>query len=269
MATPTSSMACVRPVFDQRGGAIARAFYMVSNYMLQYEIQQQFSRCCNTTTRPVIVVDRWYSSTCAYSVAWKNTKGGPEAIDALEDALFQWPLDLHPPDLQLLLQVDDPVRKERVRDRRSDDGQARRSNWDNRLDQDENLGRRIMRALERVQGRPPHLECVILNANQTKEQVLQDALSVVTERVRRHFVPWEYFDRQPLQFFVWNSAQLGWCDPQTGRHEHNKHEPWAVQLALNSTDDSSAPSLQSVGIHTADETGILMFTRGHAGGGSC
>jgi predicted ATPase len=39
-ATPTASLSAVRPVFDKRGGPVARAFYMVSNYMLQYELQQ-------------------------------------------------------------------------------------------------------------------------------------------------------------------------------------------------------------------------------------
>ena len=53
MATPTASLKAVRPVFDKRGGIVARAFYMVSNYVLQYEIQTTTTATTTTTTRGV------------------------------------------------------------------------------------------------------------------------------------------------------------------------------------------------------------------------
>ncbi|KAL3778570.1 hypothetical protein ACHAW5_007025 [Stephanodiscus triporus] len=79
-ATPTDSLSAIRPVFDKRGGPIARAFYVVSNYMLQYELQQlekQQQKQLDSNTFSnfqadcllVVVIDRWYSSTVALSVS--------------------------------------------------------------------------------------------------------------------------------------------------------------------------------------------------------
>lgn len=59
--TPSSSLKGIRPLWDHRGGILARAFYMISNYVLEYEIAN-----CDEA---VIIVDRWYASTCAYTVA--------------------------------------------------------------------------------------------------------------------------------------------------------------------------------------------------------
>jgi thymidylate kinase len=254
VATPTDSLASVRPVFDKRGAAVARAFYMVGNYVLQHEILEEAS---TTDSELVFVVDRWYTSTCAYSIAWKNTAGGPESVDRIAESLFEWPRDLRRPDLLLLLLVDDDVRKERVRARAQTSDY---SHWDGRLDRDADLGKRILRALERVAERQEH---VVLNASQTQEQVLTDALTAVNDRLGRQFRPWEFFRKQPLEFFCWVSAKLGLCDFRTGRRL--KQRPWAIQLALNVP--GGAPSLRTVGVHTVNETGILFFTRGHRGDG--
>jgi thymidylate kinase len=279
-------MAAVRSVFDRRGGAVARAFYMASNYVLQYEIQQAYDKheqqldadSYSSSDRPVFVVDRWYNSTCAYSIGWKNTMGTPEeSIDILDASLFCWPGDLQLPELVILLQVNDSVRKERVRMRRQEQETAEPSSvnhnpWDGRLDADENLGKRILRAMERVSG--PR-EVIQLDASQTQEQVLRDALKVVTDRVERHYRPMNYFQTRPLEFFRWISSRLDLCDAETGIRR--KHQPWAIQLALNNntntsahdgTSSSVAPSLRSVGIHSVNAAGILFFTRScHPGGG--
>jgi thymidylate kinase len=275
-STPTASMAAVRSVFDRRGGAVARAFYMASNYVLHYEIQEAYDKheqhldadSSSSSDRPVFLVDRWYNSTCAYSIGWKNTVGTPEeSIDILDASLFCWPGDLQLPELVILLQVNDSVRKERVRIRRREQ-EATEPNcinhnpWDARLDADENLGKRIMRAMERVSG--PR-EVIQLDASQTQEQVLRDALQVVTDRVERHYRPVDYFQTQPLEFFRWISSRLDLCDAKTGIRR--KHQPWAIQLALNNnnthdgTSSSVAPSLRSVGIHSVNAAGVLFFAR--------
>lgn len=207
-------MAAVRSVFDRRGGAVARAFYMASNYVLQYEIQQTYEAHeqrqqqrqrqkqaalftdADTNTEPVYVVDRWYNSTCAYSIGWKDTAGTPkESVDLLDASLFCWPPDLQlVPELVTLLQVDDSVRKERVRIRRQEQERVEspttiiinHNPWDGRLDcRREFL--RILRAMERVTG--PR-EVIELDAtSKTQEQVLQDALQIVTDRMQRHYRP--------------------------------------------------------------------------------
>ena len=117
-ATPTASISNVRPVFDKAGGSIARAFYMCSNYILQYEIRKACKQRYNDEKISVFIVDRWYSSTCAYTIGYKNTNGPPtESIDLLPDSLFKWPRDLSPPDLMIILEVDDDVRIKRVSNR--------------------------------------------------------------------------------------------------------------------------------------------------------
>ncbi len=198
-ATPTASLAAIRPVFDKRGGPVARAFYMVSNYMLQYELLQMerqlhseggidldsSASSTRQSYRLIVIVDRWYTSTVAYSVSWKNTHGGIESIDALESSIFRWPGDLRPPDILFLLQVDDGVRRYRVQSRAKANSsiggvsEYDYNPWDGRLDGDENLGRRIMGSFDRVaNGLVTNgiTRVVRLDANQMKEKVIQDAV---------------------------------------------------------------------------------------------
>lgn len=254
-STPTPSMTSVRNVFDHRGGAVARAFYMVSNYILQHEIREE----CQRHPHTIFVVDRWFASTCAYSVAWKNTIGGPESIDALDASLFQWPNELMLPNMLLLLQVDDTTRRHRVQARNSQDGNSdtiQHNPWDDRLNQDEYLGRRIFRAFERLQGPK---EFVHVDANQTPDQVFQDAVALVHDRAKCHFFPWVYFQRQPLEFFRWTCSQLGFCDGETGRRCQDAPLSWSLQLAVNSPWLGS-PLVRTIDIDTVDNSGILFFT---------
>lgn len=248
-ATPSSSLIGVRPAFDKRGGPVARAFYTVSNYVLQHEILKD-------ERHSVFVVDRWFSSTCAYSIAWKNTTGGPEAIDALPPHLFRWPEDLHPPQLQLLLRLEDSVRIARVKDRAAGISDTSRYNpWDQRLTDDLDLGRRIMRAHERSIG--PEGQAIV-DASLSRGDVLSNALDVVKSSLKFYREPWLAFERTPMDWFRWQSSRLKLCDD---RGRRLKHAPWAIQLAASS-------SLRSVGTHTADDSGILFHTWGDAAGGA-
>ncbi|KAG7374273.1 thymidylate kinase [Nitzschia inconspicua] len=240
MATPTQSMANVRPVFDKRGGPVARAFYAVSNYMLQHEIQQrerQLGETANHGTILVAIVDRWYTSTVAYSVAWKNTNGDEQSIDELDSSIFAWPKDLRRPNMLFLLQVNDQVRRERVnhRSRKNavEEEESSTQNsfnpWDQRLDQDENLGRRIMRSFERVaesfsyDERDQTTKVIRLDANQAQDKVLIDADRAVQEQLldlasfRILHNPLQQFDRDPLGFFTWVSSEMKLCHPSTGK----------------------------------------------------
>jgi len=200
-ATPTASISNVRPVFDKAGGSIARAFYMCSNYILQYEIRKACKQRCNDEKISIFIVDRWYSSTCAYTIGYKNTNGPPkESIDLLPDSLFKWPRDLSPPDLMLILDVDDDVRIKRVSDRADrssttqntgieDPPKASRNNpWDERLSNDIELGQRIISAHHRSIG-PLCIKKV--DANKTPDEVARNALDITTtqlmDKVRASF----------------------------------------------------------------------------------
>jgi len=191
-ATPTASISNVRPVFDKAGGSIARAFYMCSNYILQYEIRKACKQRCNDEKISVFIVDRWYSSTCAYTIGYKNTNGPPsESIDLLPESLFKWPRDLSPPDLMLILEVDDEVRIKRVSDRADrssstqntvdDPPQASRNNpWDERLSNDTELGQRIISAHHRSIGPLCRKK---VDANKTPDEVVRDVMGITTTQL--------------------------------------------------------------------------------------
>lgn len=278
VSTPPKSMSGVRDVFDKRGGAVARAFYMVSNYVLLLDVREEMERISAAEPSPseketsfVFVVDRWYTSTCAYTIGYKNTTGGEESIDSLDASLFRWPNDLRKPDVVALLQVDDEVRKRRVEKRAAaavDDDNH--NPWDGRLSRDPCLGKRIFRALERASA---PFDALRIDANKSPGDVLGSALAAIEPRVRRHADPIAHYGRRPLDFFVWSCSRLGLCDAETGRR--GRHEPWAMQLALNNSNGGAdptagrgAPSLRTVGIHTANEAGILFFSRGDNPGGA-
>ena len=265
VSTPPKSMSEVRDIFDKRGGPIARAFYMVSNYVLLYDITEEININNAKTTSYVVVVDRWYTSTCAYTIGYKNTVNGPETVDSLDSSLFAWPHDLPKPDLVVLLQVDDKVRKDRVHTRAAEEKIINNNPWDARLSNDSNLGKRIFRSLQRCVAVSGMLS-VIVDANLPQVEVLKSALADIEQRVQCHVDPSAHFKHRPLEFFVSTCANLGLCDAKTGRRGY--HKPWAMQLALNNSDSTRAPSLRTVGIHTVNEGGFLFFSRGnHPGGG--
>ena len=114
-----------------------------------------------------------------------------ESVDALESSILCWPGDLRPPDILCLLWVDDDVRRERVQLRARANSSSSIGGpkivdynpWDERLDKDENLGRRIMRSFERMAegllASNGTTRVARLDASRSKENVIQDALSFV------------------------------------------------------------------------------------------
>jgi hypothetical protein len=62
---------------------------------------------CNQLKRSIIyIVDRWCSSTFAYTIG-DQVDGDESSIQALNSDIFKWPADLIKPTLQLVLLVDD------------------------------------------------------------------------------------------------------------------------------------------------------------------
>ena len=149
-----------------------RAFYSMSNYILEYEIntntlpiQQQQQQQQNDST--IIIIDRWYGSTLAYSLAGKlslsssssssNDTGTADIVASLPDEQFEWPRDLQlQPDLLLILDIDPQLREDRVPQRRE---------------------QRILAILKRVTIRKGITYA--LNANVTADEVVQEAVSVI------------------------------------------------------------------------------------------
>mmetsp|Transcript_4547 Transcript_4547/g.10182 ORF Transcript_4547/g.10182 Transcript_4547/m.10182 type:complete len:552 (-) Transcript_4547:48-1703(-) len=196
-ATPSKSLSAVRPAFDRRGGPVARAFYMCSNYILQHEIgsvAKKTLECSTLVGVPVFIIDRFYSSTCAYTVGWKNTSGSAAtSIDTLPDSVFEWPADLQPPDIMLILDVDHDTRRRRVESRalafggeagsESDHPPAasRHNPWDERLSNDTELGQRIIAAHRRTVG---PLKVEVVDANGSLNDVADEALKIIRKEMQ-------------------------------------------------------------------------------------
>jgi len=180
--TPSPSLKEIRPLWDHRGGILARAFYMISNYVLEYEIAN-----CEET---VIIVDRWYASTCAYTVAYRDDESSKRVmpITDMSNDIFKWPNDMRlRPNILLVLQIDPVVRQKRVEDRAGTGGGASRFNpWDDRLAKDPALGCRILQALNRIEG--PR-EVLSINANLSIDEVLEQARKIVKPAVEKFHRP--------------------------------------------------------------------------------
>ena len=64
---------------------------------------------CNQMRKSIIyIVDRWCSSTFAYTIG-DQIDGDESSINRLHSDLFKWPVDLIKPTLQLVLLVDEGI----------------------------------------------------------------------------------------------------------------------------------------------------------------
>lgn len=281
--TPSGSLADIRPLWDKRGGILARAFYMISNYVLEYEIVG-----CE---EDVIIIDRWYASTCGYTVARppKNdnneTFGSskeeeqrqPIAIADMPDEIFDWPTDLRlRPNILLVLQIDQSIRQKRVDNRANTTaatttggeggGAPSRFNpWDERLAKDAALGERILEALHRVRG---PVETYSINANNSIEDVVGQALDIIKLPMERHLNPQGHFASNPLGWWIYMGQNLHLCD-ESGKRMH--HALWNLQVSYNninnsgsSSSGSSIPILKTVGLDRIDTNFVYYWTASSA-----
>jgi len=119
---------------------------------------------CNAVKKSLIfVVDRWYSSTCAYSLA----QHAQEAIEDISSDYFMWPHDLIKPMIVVIIHVDPTLRKKRVAERAAANNspiEMDTNRWDSILQRDDDIANRIERALVRV-----GVSNVIINGNQPPE----------------------------------------------------------------------------------------------------
>ncbi|KAG5488229.1 hypothetical protein LSCM4_08306 [Leishmania orientalis] len=116
MSTPPPQFADIREAFRGQEEAVSRAFYSAANYIAAKGILEasQFS---------VVVVDRWWCSTCAMALA---NGCSYDRLPPSGDAVYRWPEDLPAPDAGFLLCVDEAVRVARIRKRAPEDAEERR-----------------------------------------------------------------------------------------------------------------------------------------------
>ncbi|KAL7532921.1 hypothetical protein ACHAXR_004929 [Thalassiosira sp. AJA248-18] len=266
--TPSTALKNIRPLWDHRGGILARAFYMVSNYVLEYEI-------ANDAQHEIIIVDRWYASTCAYTVGYQkknridddnNNDEEKEQttttidISNLPEEIFDWPKDLQlRPQILLVLQIDPKVRQKRVEHRASSGsgGASRFNPWDDRLARDLGLGTRILNSFNRIRG--PH-EIHSVNANLSIEEVVDQALDIVKPAMKKYLHPQGHFSSQPLAWWKFMSQQLCLCD-DSGKRAH--HALWNLQVSYN-IDEQAAPVSKTVGLDRIDSNCIYYWTANSA-----
>ena len=292
--TPTKSLHNIRPLFDKCGGILARAFYMISNYILEYEIL--YSDLYNATAKTndddddettgdddeeevvIIIIDRWYASTCAYTVA--RPPKSAVATDNYDDGelkqqqqlsiadmpheIFDWPKDLQlKPNLLLVLSIDQEERQKRVdyRARRvsssattgtgeqEEGGPSRFNPWDDRLAKDTALGERILEALHRIRG---PIETHSIDANRSIEDVLGQTLDVVKSSMERQFHYQPHRSSSIPQVVqssldhpnnnplqLWrNMAQEVNCCDEYGKRLH--HALWNLQVSYNNRDNNDS-----------------------------
>jgi len=108
--TPDPSLEPLRALFRGLDEPLARAFYCGCNYLsapLMVDL-------CSMEQTPV-VVDRWWCSTCAMSLA--ETAKEPAGLPPHQSSVYAWPSDLPRFDVGALLFVDENVRRLRMNKR--------------------------------------------------------------------------------------------------------------------------------------------------------
>ncbi|KAK7194877.1 UMP-CMP kinase, mitochondrial [Novymonas esmeraldas] len=116
LSTPPPQFAVLRETFRHEEEAVARAFYSAANYIAADAIVA-------AAQTSVVVVDRWWCSTCAMALA---NSCRYDALPPAGDVVYRWPEDLPSPDVGVLLSVDEAVRVARVRKRAPEDAEERR-----------------------------------------------------------------------------------------------------------------------------------------------
>ena len=272
-ATPMKRLKSVRKKFDTFVGdnAVIRAFYMATNYMLIHEMRQE---CLNAKSSLCYIVDRFYSSTCAYTVGGKEPSVNydnniDEYINSLPSDIFTWPSDLIKPDLVLLLQIDEQKRLERISLRPVvNNGNP----WDDRLRQFPNMGQRIQKIMSKM-----NVPTCSIDANKNQVMVYIETLSTIenfleTKKSLKGY-QLEDYGSCPLMEMLIHAQKNNLCD-ENGKRKRQK--PFAISLATNSrllhnNNDLllplPPPSLRQVGVNFINEYGIIFACRGTSPGG--
>ena len=108
--TPPASVAHLRAFMDAQPTAVQRAFYTISNYLAVDELEA-------SNHKSPLVFDRYYASTCAYTIG--SAAGITEdEIREMGAEAFRLPADLPEADLTIILHCSDEVRRQRMQGRK-------------------------------------------------------------------------------------------------------------------------------------------------------
>ncbi|XP_029794437.1 UMP-CMP kinase 2, mitochondrial, partial [Suricata suricatta] len=162
LKSPPACISQWRQSFDDEPTIIRRAFYSLGNYIVASEIAKE------SVTSPV-VIDRYWHSTAAYTIATEVT-GGLQYLPPARHPIYQWPRDLLKPDLVLLLTVSPEERLRRMEGRGIE-----RTREEAELEADSIFRQKVEVTYQRMEDPA----CHVVDASPSREQVLQTVLSII------------------------------------------------------------------------------------------
>ncbi|NXA15985.1 CMPK2 kinase, partial [Sapayoa aenigma] len=166
LRSPPACISQWRIVFDDEPTPIKRAFYAAGNYILASEIAK-------ASTQAPVVIDRYWHSTAAYTIA-TETSGEVQDLPPAHDEVYQWPEDLLKPDLVLLLTVDPEERVRRLQHRG-----LKKTKEEAALEANSLFRQRVEESYRRM----VNPACQEVDASPSKEEVLRNVLQLI----KKHF----------------------------------------------------------------------------------
>ncbi|CAK9022042.1 unnamed protein product [Durusdinium trenchii] len=224
--TPPASLSAVQGMFNQLGGAAARAFNVVSNYM----VVQECKDACMAEHQPLVfIIANFLSSAISCSQE-----------EVSRDELWVWPPGLLKPRLQLIL----------VQDAASS-GQLAEVSAASKLEVEQIIlrvsGLSKEEMLDMAKG---GIDKAFFPSTEHLQSVLgADPLRCLVNVARKEGLLGD------------SAGDKKW---QLGRR--GKHVSWSFQLATLNRSSGAPPSLRNLGIHSVTETGFIFFGLGSAGG---
>ncbi|XP_005018632.2 UMP-CMP kinase 2, mitochondrial [Anas platyrhynchos] len=162
LRSPPACISQWRTIFDDEPTPIRRAFYAAGNYILASEIAK-------ASTQAPVVVDRYWHSTAAYTIA-TEINGNVQNLPPVQDGVYQWPEDLLKPDLVLLLTVSPEERARRLEHRGLE-----RTKEEAEMEANSLFRQRIEESYRRMM----NPACQEVDANPSKEEVLKTVLQLI------------------------------------------------------------------------------------------
>lgn len=162
LRSPPACISQWRTIFDDEPTPIRRAFYAAGNYILASEIAK-------ASTQAPVIVDRYWHSTAAYTIA-TEINGDVQNLPPAQDGVYQWPEDLLKPDLVLLLTVSPEERARRLESRGLEKTKEEAEMEANSL---------FRQRIEESYRRMMNPACQEVDASPSKEEVLKTVLQLI------------------------------------------------------------------------------------------
>ncbi|XP_048830766.1 UMP-CMP kinase 2, mitochondrial [Brienomyrus brachyistius] len=166
LRSPPLCLSPWRACFDAKPALFRRAFYALGNYVTAAQISAE-------SARAPVIVDRYWHSTAAYGIG-TAVSGKVGNLPGRGSEVYRWPGDLLRPDLVLLLTVSPEERLRRLTGR---GGEKTREEVE--LEANQLFRSKVEEAYRRMEDPA----CVVVDASPSAEEVLQQVLLVIKDKV--------------------------------------------------------------------------------------